>query len=119
MNPLKQFKNYFIGDILSETDDVFEKVKVEVLFSFTLFFLIANIPYTITSFSLTILHECLGVSTIATLACVLIILKKTKNVTWALYFYILNHTVQNIAHYLMSNGMLKMAGILFFLLYIL
>ncbi len=119
MNPLQQFKNYFIGDILSKTDDVFEKVKVEVLFSFTIFFLITNIPYAITSFSLSILHITLGVTSLAALACVLVILKKTQNITWAIYFYIFNHTVQNVAHFLMSNGVLKMAGILFFLLYVL
>jgi len=119
MNPLKQFKNYFIGDILSETDDVFEKVKVEVLFSFTLFFLISNIPYAITSFSLSILHIILGMTSLIALVCVLLILKKTKNVTWAIYFYIFNHTIQNFTHFLMSNGILKMTGILFFVLYIL
>lgn len=119
MNPLKQFKYYFIGDILSKTDDVFEKAKVEVLFSFTLFFLVSNIPYAITSFSLSFLHIVLGTTSVIALICVLIILRKTKNVTGAIYFYIFNHTVQNIAHFLMSNGVLKMTGILFFLLYIL
>ena len=119
MNPLKRFKSYFIGDILSKTDDVFEKVKVEVLFSFTLFFLISNIPYAVTSFSLSSLHISLGMTSLIALVCVLIILRKTKNVNWAIYFYIFNHTIQNVAHFLMSNGVLKMTGILFFLLYIL
>ncbi|MFI5164611.1 MAG: hypothetical protein ACHQHP_05115, partial [Bacteroidia bacterium] len=74
MNPFKQFRNYFIGDILAKTDDVFEKVKVEVLFNFTLFFFITNIPYSVMAWSMGWIQTTVGICSLSALVCVLIVL---------------------------------------------
>ncbi len=119
MNPFKKIQNYFIGGITSTTDDVFEKAKAEVLFNFTAFFFIANLPYAALSLTLTWFHIFLGYSTIVGLGLVFFILRKYKSIKIAATFYLLNHAMQNISHFLIDNGRLEMQGILFFLLFVL
>ncbi|HET6989821.1 MAG TPA: SpoIIE family protein phosphatase [Bacteroidia bacterium] len=118
MNPFKSFRNYFIGDALSKTDDVFEKVKIDVLFNFTLFFLLLNIPYVIIALTMDFFHEIFGITQLLGFSLILVILRKTSNVKLAIYFYIANHTIQNLAHYFINNGRVEAPGVLFFLLYV-
>ncbi|MBI2259799.1 MAG: SpoIIE family protein phosphatase [Flavobacteriia bacterium] len=44
---LKKIENYFIGDLLSKTEDVFDKAKITFLFYFILFIFIIAIPFVI------------------------------------------------------------------------
>ena len=118
MNPLQSFRNYFIGEALSKTEDVFEQVRIRVVFSFVVFFLLLNIPYTVLSASLTLYHQTLAWTSTAALAIALIILKKA-NVKWAVYFYLFNHLSQIIAHFIMNSGRIETQGMLFFLLIVL
>ena len=119
MNLLKNFRNYFIGNALSKTDDVFEKVKIEVLLNFTLLFLLLNIPYVIMALSMDIFHEIFGATQLIGFSLILVILRKTSNVKLAITFYIVNHTLQNLIHYFINNGRVEAPGVLFFLLYVL
>ncbi len=119
MNPFKKVQNYFIGDIVSATDDVFEKAKAEVLFNFTAFFFIANLPYAALALTLTWFHVVLGYSTVIGLGIVFLILKKYKSIKIAAIFYLANHAFQNLSHFLIDNGRTEMQGILFFLLFVL
>lgn len=116
MNPFKKLQNYFIGEITIK-GDIFESAKAEVLFNFTLFFFITNLPYAILSLSLTRFHMVLGYSTIVGLGLVFFILKKYNNLKLAAIFYLINHCFQNIAHFLINNGRTEMQGVLFFLLF--
>jgi len=118
MNPLKKIRHYFIGSALAQTDDVFEQVKIQVVFSFIVFFLLVNIPYNIIAFSLTPFHVVLATSSTLALAAGLIILKKA-NVKWAIYFYVFNHVAQIMTHFIMNSGRIDMEGMLFFLLIVL
>ena len=116
MNPLKKFQHYFIGGALARTDDIFEQVKAEVLFNFTAFFLLTNIPYVFVSANKTI-HLTMGVSILVALALVLVVIKKTNNVKWATYFFLINFTIQDCGHYIINNGRMAEQGMLFSLLF--
>ncbi len=119
MNPISKFKSYIIGDALLRTEDPFQQVKVQVLFNFTLFFLVLNIPYSIVSYLQSSFHFALAMSSSLALAAVFVVLKKVKDIKWAVYFYILNHLIQNFIHFIINNGIIELQGILFFLLIIL
>lgn len=119
MNPISKFKSFIIGDALLSTEDPFQQVKVQVLFNFTLFFLVLNIPYSIVSYLQSTFHFLLAMSSSLALATVFVILKKVKNIKWAVYFYIINHLIQNFIHFIINNGIIELQGILFFLLIIL
>jgi hypothetical protein len=112
MNPFKKLQYYFIGGALAKTDDVFEQVKAEVLFNFTSFFLLTNIPYLFVAANKAI-HLSMGVSTLAALLLVLIVIKKTNNIKKATYFFLINFTIQICGHYIIDNGRLEGQGLLF------
>ncbi|MGZ3864009.1 MAG: hypothetical protein ACXVPN_12945 [Bacteroidia bacterium] len=112
MNPFKKLQLYFIGGALAKTDDVFEQVKAEVLFNFTVFFLVTNLPYLFVAANQAI-HLTMGVSTILALALVLIVIKITDNVKKATYFFLINFTIQICGHYIIDNGRLAAQGLLF------
>lgn len=116
MNPFKKFQHYFIGGALAKTDDVFEQVKAEVLFNFTVFFIFTNIPYLFIPTS-TKIPFLIGVATTIALAMVLVILKKTSNLKLASYFFLLNFTLAIGGHYLINNGHLEPQGALFLVLF--
>lgn len=116
MNPFKQFRNYFIGEALAKTEDVFEKVRIEVLCNFTLFFLLNNIPYLFVSVNATV-PFLLGIGTTIALIVVLVILKKTSNIRVASYFFLINFTIADVGHYVINNGNIEAQGVLFFLLF--
>ena len=43
---MKKLKNWFIGDYLAKTDDVFERAKIELLYSYSIaFFILGSIFY--------------------------------------------------------------------------
>ncbi len=119
MNPVSSFKNFIIRDALLRTEDPFQQVKVHVLFNFTLFFLVLNIPYSIVSYLHSTFHFVVATSSTLALAAVFVVLKKVKDIKWAVYFYILNHLAQNFTHFIINNGRIELQGTLFFLLIIL
>ncbi len=116
MNPFARFKNYIIGDVLSNTEDVFEKVRIDVLFSFTLFFFVTNIPYLFVAIPLSILHASIAIFSLVALASVILILAVTKNVKTATLFYVTVHCILNLTHFIMNDGKIEAQGALFFLL---
>jgi len=117
MNAFKKFQLYFIGGALAKTDDAFEKVKAEVLFNFTVFFLLTNIPYLFIAFHLTI-QFIMGVSVLTALALVLIVIKRTNNIRMATYFFLLNFFIQDIGHFVLDNGRQELQGVLYAVLFV-
>ncbi len=118
MNPFKKFQYYFIGGALAKTDDAFEKVKAEVLFNFTAFFIFVNLPYLFIPSGSSI-PFILAISVIFALLMVLLILRKSGNVKSATYFFLLNFFIQVTGHYIINNGRLSGQGLLFYLMFIL
>jgi len=120
MKLFRKFQYMVIGRLLSHTDDVFEKARIHVLFNFVLLFILLNVPYTLQALSNgSPLHLFLASLTTTALLSSLIILKKTSNVKWAVYFYVLNHTIQTVSHFLINNGRMEMQGTSFLILYVL
>jgi hypothetical protein len=116
MNPFKKLQHYFIGKALAGTDDVFEQVKAEVLFNFTAFFLITNVPYLFVA-QKSAIHMAMGISVIASLFVVLFILRLRSDVRMATYFFLLVFAIQMSGHALINNGLLQAQGSLFALLF--
>jgi hypothetical protein len=42
---MKKLKNWFIGDYLAKTEDVFEKARIELMYDYTLFFFIMGLAF--------------------------------------------------------------------------
>jgi serine phosphatase RsbU (regulator of sigma subunit) len=121
MNPFRKFKVWITKDAFSKTTDVFEKAKIHVLFNFTFLFLFLNIPYTIQTFRLapTFAHIFLAFLTSTALIILLFILKKTGDIKWPVYFYVLNHSIQICFHYIVNNGHIEVQGTAFMILWVL
>ena len=120
MNVLAKFQNLIIGKALSKTDDVFEKARIFVLFNFTVVFLLLNIPYLIQTLNKgNPIHITLAVLSTCGLSLVLAILSRSENITFAIYFYIINHTIQNVCHYFINNGVIEVQGTTFLILIVL
>lgn len=46
LNPeMKKLKNWFIGDYISKTENVFEKARIELMYDYTLFFFILGLAF--------------------------------------------------------------------------
>lgn len=117
MNPFKAFRNYFIGRALQATDDVFAQVRVEVLFNFTCFFFITNIPYLFVA-TQSPLHMSLGISVLVSLLVVFFILRYKSDTRVATYFFLANFAIQVYGHFLINNGLFVIQGTLFSLLFV-
>lgn len=116
MNPLIKLRDYFIGGALARTDDVFKQIKAEVLFNFTVFFILTNIPYLFVSPSP--VHMSLAVSVLVALFTALIILRARADARLATYFFLLNFTIQILGHFIINNGLFEAQGTLFSFLFV-
>lgn len=116
MNPFKKLQQYFISGCLAKNADVFVQVKAEVLFNFTAFFFITNLPYLFIATD-QVIHMSMGISVQVALLAVLFILRLRSDIRMASYFFLLNFTIQMGGHYIINNGRLEGQGILFGLLF--
>jgi serine phosphatase RsbU (regulator of sigma subunit) len=89
MNPIARFKNYITGNAIAKTNDVFEKVRIDLTFNITCFFFLLGSMYYV---SLIVNHYVwlTYVTTIAviSLPLVLVVLRRTGNVRYAAYLFI-------------------------------
>jgi hypothetical protein len=113
---MKKLRLYFIGGALAKNDDVFEQVKAEVLYNFTAFFIITNIPYLFVQMQ-NFYHGMMGLSTLFALILVLVIIKKTSSIKKASYFFLINFFIQDVGHYIINNGRMNEQGILYAMLF--
>ncbi|MBI3510532.1 MAG: SpoIIE family protein phosphatase [Bacteroidetes bacterium] len=118
MNPYSRFKNWIIGDALASTQDPFEKVRIDVLFSFALFFFFANLPYVIITFSMSLFHLCVGLFSSLALLCVIMVMRIGKTIKPATILYVSVHSFLNIFHLTINNGDINGQGMLFMILII-
>jgi serine phosphatase RsbU (regulator of sigma subunit) len=113
-----RFRNWIIGDTLASATDPFEKVRIDVLFSFTLFFFFANLPYLIITLSLSVFHMCLGIGSSLALVSVIAMMRFGKTIWPATILYVSIHSVLNIFHFVVDNGEIEAQGVLFMTLII-
>lgn len=98
-------KNWFIGDYLAKTDDVFERAKIELLYSYSIaFFILGSIFYV----HIIILHLWLhvAVTTIAvvTLGAIPFILKYSRNVRFAAACYVIQQILVSCGNIILEKG---------------
>lgn len=99
MNPYLRFKNYIIGDALSKTDDVFERARIEMVYSFTVFFILLGLVFYGNIFANGLWWQ-FHITTfgVITLPLVLVVLRKTKNVRYAGYFYTITQIFMSLSN---------------------
>jgi len=102
---MKKLKNWFIGDYLAKTDDVFERAKIELLYSYAMaFFVLGTIFY----IHIIILHLWLhvAVTTIAviSLGSIPFILKYARNVRLAAVCYVIQQILVSCGNIILEKG---------------
>jgi len=118
MNPINKIRNWFIGEALAKTDDVFEKGKIELLFNFSCLFLLLSFGFYFTSLHAPWFQKFLSIQGIVLLLGVIVTLKTTKNILWASYTYIFSHSLQSLGFLIFGNGVISPLAIPFLILYI-
>src|SRR5687767_1896230 len=111
MNPLRKFRNYIIGDALAKTDDVFERARIELTFSFTMFFILLGLVFYGNIFANNLWWQ-FYITTfgVISLPLVLVVLKKTKNVNYAGYLYVVNQVIMSLANQWLYKFELSIVG---------
>src|ERR1044072_9146760 len=104
MNPFSRFKKFIIGDALAATDDVFEKARIDLVFDITCFFLVLGIGF----YGNLVAHHytwliCITTIGVISLPTVLIILKKTKNLQWAAWLFLIEQIVVGLFNQILKN----------------
>jgi serine phosphatase RsbU (regulator of sigma subunit) len=118
MNPYESVKNWFIGDALAATDDIFEKGKIELLFKFSVMFLLMNLGFVYATQHSPSFQQVFSILGFVLILMVLIILKITRNVFWASIAYIISHSIQNFGYLIIANGVISGEAIPFIILYV-
>jgi len=88
-----------------------------VLFNFTVFFLITNIPYLFVAFEHRVQFT-MALSVLIALIVVLIVMRRTSRIRLASYFFLLNFFIQITGHFMLDNGRQELQGVLFGILFI-
>jgi hypothetical protein len=107
------------GGASDETNDVFEKARIDVLFNFTIFFFVTSVPYLILSLSMSLFHVGMSVIQVVGYIGALVMFRLKRPVRSIAFFFLANYTIQIFAHYLLDSGRIEAVGLLFFVLYVL
>jgi serine phosphatase RsbU (regulator of sigma subunit) len=102
---MKRLKHYFIGDYLAKTEDVFEKAKIELLYSYCMaFFFLGTLFY----FHIIYLHLWLHVwvtsIAVISLGAIPFILKYAQNVRLAAVFYVVQQILVSVGNIILEKG---------------
>src|ERR1041385_1698673 len=116
MKPYVKFRKWIIGDALASTSDVFQRARIDVLFSFAVFFFLLNLPYFFLTLSLSAFHFCVGLFSSLALLSVIALMRITGKIRPATILYVCVHTFLNIFHFTVNNGQIEAQGLLFFIL---
>jgi hypothetical protein len=117
---MNKLRNYFIGDYLALTDNVFTRSKIRLLYNFTSFYLINVIFFWSNTLSKHYYYHAgiLGFS-IVFLTTILFVLRKSKNYELASKLLLLNQTIVGIVSYLIQESTMDFVGEFFILVNIL
>ena len=94
MNPLKKFKYWITADAIAQTDDVFEKARIDLTYNFTLFFMCLGLLFygniIANHYYLQMYITTLGV---ILLPFVLVVLKRTRSVKKAAILFMVSQLI--------------------------
>lgn len=117
---MKSLKNWFLGDYLAKTPDVFERSKIELLYNYTLaFFIMASVYYVHILYAKLWLHVCSEALAMASLIAIPFVLKYTQNVRLAAWIYIIQQLIVSSFSILIEAGLPSILGGFWISLYIL
>ncbi len=116
---MTKLKQWFIGDYLAKTPDVFAKAKIELLYNYCFYYFILGGLFYVGLFFMH-LHYHIAVVSLAVvgLACVPFILKRTENLRFASIFLIVLQIVISCGSMAIQQGKQDMTGGLWMAVYI-
>ncbi len=102
---MKKLKNWFIGDYLAKTDDVFLRSKIELLYNYCVAFFLFGLPYYIhISIVGRYYHAVAEGLAMASLIALPFVLKYTHNVKLAAWIYIIQQIIVSNSSIIIENG---------------
>lgn len=117
---MKKLRHWFIGDYLAQTDDVFVRAKIELLFNFSFFFCLVGSFYYVNL----ILHELwyhvyiISFAVVALLS-VPFVLKYSRNVRLTSNWYLIQQFINSAVSTIIQEGKADMNGAMWFMLTVL
>lgn len=117
---MKRLKNWFIGDYLAKTEDVFERSKIELLYNYCVaFFLMALVYYIHIIYIHLWLHVMSEAIAMFSLIAIPFILKYKQNVRLAAWVYIIQQIIISSFSIIIEGGEQNILGGFWIALYIL
>jgi len=111
---MKKIRNWFIGDYLAKTDNVFKRAKIELTYSFCTFFFIMGVLYYGNLIANNLWYHFYVVTfAVVSLGAVPFILKYKQNVLWAASWYVGQQMVVGFCENTIEEGKLSAMGALF------
>lgn len=117
---MKKLKHWFIGDYLAKTDDVFERSKIELLYSYSVaFFILGMVYYVHIVYAKLWLHVASEGLAMISLIAIPFVLKYAQNVKLAASIYIIQQIIVSSCSIIIENGKSEMISGFWISLYIL
>jgi serine phosphatase RsbU (regulator of sigma subunit) len=102
---MKRLKHYFIGDYLAKTEDVFERAKIELLYSYCMaFFFLGTLFYIHIIYLHLWLHVWVVSIAVISLGAIPFILKYAQNVRLAAVFYVVQQILVSLGNIILEKG---------------
>lgn len=102
---MKKLKNWFIGDYLAKTDDVFERAKIELLYSYAIaFFVLGSIFYIHIILLHMWIHVAITTIAVISLGSIPFILKYAQNVRLAAVCYVVQQIIVSCGNIILEQG---------------
>ncbi len=115
---MKRFHNWFIGDYLAKTDDVFERAKIELLYYYALSFIVLGGLFYVNLLADHLYYH----AAVITFACISLmslpfLLKFTQNVRLVSNWYIAQQILVGSAMVIMDQGVMSAGSLLWTVLF--
>ncbi len=108
---MKKLKNWFIGDYLAKTDDVFEKARIELTYDYTLFFLILGLAFYGNLIAAGLWYHVYVITfACSSLMTIPFILKYKQNLRLAGNWYIIQQTITSFGSVYIEEAKPEMSG---------
>jgi serine phosphatase RsbU (regulator of sigma subunit) len=102
---MKKIKKWFIGDYLTQTEDVFERAKIELLYGYSMaFFLLGTLFYIHIIYLQLWLHVAITTVAVVSLAGIPFILKYKHNVKLAAICYVTQQIIVSVGNIILEQG---------------
>ncbi len=116
-NPLKTLKQYLVGDYLAQTENVFDRARIELMYTYTMLFALTVWPFQFALFSLGFhIQFYINIPAISLIFVLLWWLKNKKSVQWAGAIYAATQILNSALHGAVYNYAPSLQGFLWILI---